>query len=177
MLVYSLPSLFGSVSTSPSQKSLCDGIAQGTDLANRTGRSIRLVSVDWSGTLVGGQSNLSTDDKYNTVRIVVWYGVSGAGTPGFSVSGYLDPRYFNQVQRIIFDKKYTLKSFAPDSTGYMPAVLEVRESLRLNDLIQFSGTGTGVESGMVPYITIMSDSLAAPSPGFVTGSLAVRFTD
>jgi hypothetical protein len=178
LYTYSLSDIFGSVSTSPSQQCLVSDIAQGTDLSNRVGRSIRALTVDWDGTLVGGQSNLSTDDKYNTVRMIVWLGVAVyIGTPGFSVGGYVDPRYFRQVQKVLFDKKYTLKSFARDSTGYMPAVLHVKDSVKLSLPVDFAGSTTDTECGLVPYVTIVSDSSASPSPGFTSGSLALRFTD
>ncbi len=174
---FGLTTYFSAVSTTVVTRSLAALIATGSDLGNRVGRSIQPIDFDLDGMLVGGQSNLSTDDKYNTVRILIWYGISGASSPGFSAGGYLDPRYFSAVDSIIFDRKYNLRSFAPDSTGYMPAQLHVHLRVPLRRRISFSDTSAGTESGLVPYISIVSDSSAPPSPGFVNGSAALRFYD
>lgn len=171
---------FASISTSGAIYDMCSNIAEGAEINQRIGRSVKLRRLDVYGTLVGGQTNLVTDDRYNTVRITVFTGAPGIGVGGinWSLNAIADPRTCNGVERILYDEVVTLRSFSRDSTGYMPAQRAVRFSVSLSGRRQlFSALTSGSQSCSTVYLYMVSDSAAVANPGFVSGVASISWID
>lgn len=132
--------------------------------------------------MVGGQSNIVTDDKYNVARICVIEYESGT-TPlvGFNLGAILDPRNgaYKGLIKVLHDQVYLLPSPGEDSTGYLPALREVTIDVPLNlDVSYVSASGGAVNlSSHAVMIGVVTDSAAPPSPGFINGTATLTFED
>jgi len=126
--------------------------------------------------LVGGQTNVVTDDSYNTFRIVVFSHTVGS-TIAFTLTDLLDPRFNQGLRKVFYDKSFTLTSPGRDSTGYMPAVHKIEATIPLNFLQLYSGTGATAVSTEELAIGMVSDSVGVPNPGFESGSIALFYAD
>lgn len=123
-----------------------------------------------AGTLVGGQSNIVTDDQRNTVRIAVVkapYSWTPSGL--FNLIAASDERVL-QVNRILFDKTFLLMSPGRDGTGYMPSGAQLDIDIPLSGKIIFNSASAASDIGDVFFIVMVSDSTVNPNPGFVSGN-------
>lgn len=154
-------------------------VSQGTDDYQRIGRQIRIVEIGYRGTLVGGQSNLATDDKYNFVRMTFlkgdtdkMYDVLSSSPP--TVTGRLTPGLIAGLDRVLTDQVISLPSPGRDSTGYMPPIRVVSLSKQVNIVVNF-----GASAYPTPAVSLMlvSDSSLVPHPGFTDGYAYVKFVD
>lgn len=176
-----LSAYFPTITTTPIIGIPLNYIATGTDVSNRLGRHIRCTGLKFHGTLAGGQSNIATDDKYNTVRISVvkQNAQTASPLPGLTLNTILDPRNSQCIglEKTFYDKCFLLESPGRDSTGYMPALLEVNFNLKFNVPVFFAGTGAGTVADEQIIIACVSDSVLTPSPGFVSGAFILSFED
>lgn len=183
---YPLASAFGSISSTWQYFSFALG--QGLDsLGQRIGKKIAITTVSFSGLLHGGQSNLATDDKVNSVRMVVMdcrlnNQALGTLTP-LSGIGISDPIYKTTAigamySKIHYSKVINLASPGPDSTGYMPAIRHVkfRHVYRKPLIINYQDTSSTYPDKM-PFICALSDSVLAPNPGFTNGYIKLTYKD
>jgi len=156
-----------SVGTTVVAKPLAQLVANGPGINQRIGNAISATAVDIIGTLIGGQSNLVTDDAFNTVRISLVEGFPGTSPSGWTVSSLLDPRYFTSMNKVWFDKIIVLRSPSKDSTGYMPAVKEFKVKIRLPRVpfLYTGNSGASIKNSEL-YLCMVSDSSLAPNPGF-----------
>lgn len=156
--------------------------AQGVDIATRVGRKIVITGFELRGVLQHGTSNIATDDKYNIVRIVSGVAPfeSGVFTPlgslGLSEPLVHDSNQGQLISRKLYDRVITLKSPGPDSVGYMPDLKSIRIKKRLNLTVHYASDATGYPD-KIPFIAMKSDSVAAPSPGFVQGWIKIWWKD
>jgi hypothetical protein len=167
-----------SISTTSYITNLTSPLTEGTDYQNRLGRQVHWKHFHLSGQLVGGQSNLGTDENRNAVRLVVADIVAGS-TPSITLSSILDPRTASQAGliKVHFDRTFSLESPGRDSTGYMPSCREVVLNVPINRVQEFYGTGSGSGVGMNTVLFSVSDSAVVPNPGFVNGSSYLMFED
>lgn len=173
-----MTSAFSSVSTAVSYIDLTALMGAGTDYYNRVGRQITQKWLSVSGTLVGGQSNLATDDPYNVFRITVVKGNVGMTFGTWGLTQVLSPDTILGLDRVLLDRFITLESPGRDSTGYMRAVKRVEFSVRLPDVVtHFTTAAAGSQNGETCYLVMISDSAVVSNPGFVDGSWVLRFTD
>jgi len=175
-----LSATFGGVSTTGTALSVTGLISQGTGVSQRIANSIRLLSMGWEGQLVGGQSNISTDDQRNCFRITVARlnkGATATFLASYTVNQVLDSRYIAGLRHVLYDKVISMASPGKDSTGYMPACVVSRGALRFNEIVNYTGTGTDAESTDIIVLAMVSDSNVVPNPGFTSGSLVLRFAD
>lgn len=169
-----------SIGTTPAILDIGDRIIEGTDVDDRVGREIYVDKLEFRATLIGGQSNLATDDKYNVFRLAVL-----AGTPGtmplaiasnFSNSYFMDPRGMGGLDVVLFDRSFTLASPGRDSTGYMPPIKEIVIDVPVRRKLKYLGP-TGSPSFRELYLVAVSDSSAAPNPGFANGFMTIHYHD
>lgn len=175
---YQAATQFGSVPSTGTLVNIPDQIVISGDVNGRTGRITSLIDFEIDGILEGGQTNLATDDKENTLRIIVFDGVPGmtvGGLPALSTTA--DPRYVNGLKHVYFDEYIKLTSPSPDSTGYMPACLHYKRLTRLNRIQRYNGTGIGATDSVTLYMYIISDSNLVSHPGFTSGRLTLRWSD
>ena len=150
----------------------------GTDIYNRVGRQVTLQSLSVSGTMVGGQSNVVTDDPYDVVRISVVKGNVGMTFSGFTISSVLTPDTQIGLDRVLLDRFVTLSSPSRDSTGYMQAMKRIDFQVDLRRVVtHFTTAAAGSQNGETCYLVVVSDSSTVPNPGFVDGAWVVRFAD
>jgi hypothetical protein len=173
-----LASTFPSINTSWSVFEPTNNIRLGTDYNARLGRYVYLEKIRVSGTLVGGQSNLSSDDSRNVVRIVVAItgdAFTSSSLSGLSLSSPITNMNVTGLLRVLQDRTVNLRVFGSDSVGYVPSqqlldmVIPVSQNVIYNDSVGgFSP---------VPQINIfvISDSSLSPSPGFVSGYIQTFF--
>lgn len=155
-------------------------LANSTDIISRLGRRVLWTSFHIIGTLVGGQSNLVTDDSYNTVRFILFSGVPGLATADFAGLGINNEVRVGThgINRILFDSWVTLEVPASDSTGYIPAVRTVNRRSRFRLRSYYDQSGADYATGGVSlYLIAVSDSAAVSNPGFTTGKVTVTFCD
>lgn len=172
-----LTSYFASVSTTTVFRDLFAYIAQGTDINNRLSRSIKSEWVVIRGTLMGGQSNLATDDNRNSFRVSLVEVVPGTSPSGFGLSTVPDVRLTAGFQRIVWDKVIELESPGKDSTGYMPAIVPFSLKIPYRKLMRYTTSSTAPTTGSTLMLIASSDSAVASNPGFVDGTWTVFFTD
>lgn len=173
-----LTTAFSSVSTSVTYIDLAALVGAGTDYYNRVGRQITQQNLSVSGTLVGGQSNLATDDPYNVLRITVVKGNVGMTFGTWGLTQVLSADTILGLDRVLSDRFITLQSPGRDSTGYMRAVKRVEFNVRLPDVVtHFTTAAAGSQNGETCYLVMISDSTVMSNPGFVDGSWVLRFSD
>lgn len=170
-----------SVSSTGVLINLFSAVAQGTDLNQRVGRSIQTLSYNLFGTLVGGQTNLATDDKINTVRIVFFEAAVGtlvsAVNSAWGLSIPADPRYAPGVTRVLRDELFTLTSLGRDSVGYMPASTTINMTGSYTKRLMYTSAAANSISGTCLFLFMISDSVAVPSPGFTSGAWVANWTE
>jgi hypothetical protein len=168
-----------SVGTTVLSRSLASLVGAGAGSNQRIGQAISATAVDLIGTLVGGQSNLVSDDSYNTVRISLVEGFPGTSPSGWNVASILDPRYFVSMNKVWYDQKFSLKSPGRDSTGYMPAVREfkIRILLPRVPFLYTDVAGNTLKNSEL-YLCMVTDSSLAPNPGFhASDTVALEYLD
>lgn len=174
-----LNTLFGSIDDSWIIQDLVN-ITNTTDVTGRWTRKIRLLKFQLQGLLVGGQSNLVTDDAYNGVRIVLFEGAPGLASvdfAGFDQNVHLQPG-ISGITRIFMDRMIALRVSAPDSTGYVPACTTVSFSRGVHTICVFDQSGAAYPAaGASLYLAMISDSAAVSNPGFTIGHFTLTFID
>lgn len=174
-----LNTIFGSISDSWIIQDLVT-ITNTTDVSGRWTRKIKLLRFQLQGLLVGGQSNLATDDAYNGVRLVLFEGAPGLATvdfAGFDQNVHLQPG-ISGITRVLMDRMIALRVSAPDSVGYVPACTTVSFSRGVNTVCIFDASGLITPAaGSSLYLTMISDSAAVSNPGFTIGHVTLTFVD
>jgi hypothetical protein len=155
----------------------CATIIQGLECTDRIGRSIYLRSISLYGTLVGGQSNSVADDSYNTLRMSVVACTDGATLAGYTLQSIQSPEVITGLEHTYMDKFVALSTPGRDSVGYLPAVRRITWTCPINRVIRYRGAAANTVNGTTVRVAMISDSVAAPSPGFVSGCLVFAFTD
>lgn len=165
-----LPAGWGSIGNTWAEHDPLQLVSAGTDIQNRLGRQIYVERLELRGTLVGGQSNIVTDDAYNTFRIVIasYKGAIGPitplGTAGIPLH-YPILQGLLTVEKVYYDKTIVVASPGRDSTGYMPASRYIRITVPIKRLYNYSqnAASTGMDHLVISCI---SDSAGAPNPGW-----------
>jgi hypothetical protein len=155
-------------------------ILGGGDTGQRIGRDIFITDILIEGTVMGGQSNLATDDKYNVVRLALLEGTpTTLGTSigsNFSNSYFMRPDGMVGLEKVLFDRTVELPSPGKDSTGYMPPIQRIKVRIPVNRALAYTST-SGLSSFRTFYMAAVSDSSAAPNPGFINGYLTINYYD
>ena len=191
---YSLPSTFGSIGTSWSEIILMP--SQGGLSSQIVGRRYEITGFSLFGSVMGGQSNTVADDKYNSLRIVaaVFDGdaaglATGAKWPTMLQGTATPIRVRNptwpadgstqMIRRKLKDKYITLTSVGRDSTGYMPAIRPVSFRFRFKKplIVNYTNESGTLKPDKYLGIGMISDSVAVPAPGFITGALTWFWKD
>lgn len=175
-----LPSVASSITNSWTLYEPTNLIRVGADFSQRIGRQIRLTRLNMKGMLVGGQSNLATDDPRNVVRIVIAL-VDGSFDATSMAALTLSTPITNQnvtgLLKIYADRLYNLRVFSRDSTGYVPCQLEVSVSTPLNALVHYNDSIGGFSPVPRVYVMFLSDSAVVSNPGFVSGFIQLCFAN
>jgi hypothetical protein len=171
-----LTTYFASVSTTKRILDLCSPIVEGDDYNMREGREVKLRDLIFYGQLIGGQSNLGTDEQRNCFRISVVEAPTSWSSSSIDVSGPADCRLWG-CQRILFDELFSLVSPGRDTVGYMPAGLYVDRQVRVRNHVNYAGSGAAADVGLTIFLVMVSDSAISPNPGFTNGNWALRFED
>lgn len=160
-------------------------ISLGTDFYQRIGAKILLKSIEFKGVLVGGANESAFDDPYNVVRIVLSRWDGEAVTPFSTLSGH---SINNPINRTItgipgMKSKYYDKYIAMNVSstekgagdGYAPSarVISFKKTFKKGIPITYGTTSTSDKF----FLSMISDSIAVPNPGFVTGYCMVTWKD
>jgi len=132
--------------------------------------------LDLQGTIVGGQSNLVTDDAYNFVRFGVVICEPGTTISAFNLNSLADPRAHQGVIKWVHDETIPLCVRGLDSTGYVPNPVVLKKTFQINQDLTYYNATTGI-SGRTVLFYMVSDSAAASHPGFTSGLLTGWFVD
>lgn len=175
-----LPSVFPTISSTWSESNFT-ALAQGDDVfSQRQGRRIAVTGFYLIGTLQGGQSNLATDDRINTVRMVGWVADNSTpmATAGHPISDLIGKRNNAGLIYKWCDRYFNLMSPGRDSTGYMPAIrhIKIYHKFKKPVIIDYSST-TGASWNKAIGMSMISDSTLAPSPGFTVGQIRMMYKD
>lgn len=175
LIIQGAPFAFSSISTTGGQYDLLTPIVLGLDTYNRVGRAIRLLRFQLTGLLIGGQSNLATDDRYNSVRINLLWGspsMYAAVLPSLQVP--ITPQYLPGLLENLHESHVSLRSFSRDSIGYMPAIAKIDFSVNLKSRRVVYGLAA---PGMMLTVACLSDSSVPANPGFSNGYMTLWFED
>lgn len=181
LLTQNTSTTFNSIGTSWVELE-CTGLSQGDTQGTRDGNQITLKGLRLTGVLVGGQSNLATDDNRNFVRIVVALWDSKSATPlqtnGCTSSALLSDKVATGTGLIkkYYDKIHLLPVAGRDSTGYIPSMKYIKKFFKFNRKINYQSTVAGSAQNKL-IISMISDSGAVSNPGFVQGDITTYFDD
>jgi hypothetical protein len=173
---YDLVSDFGSVSTTGTNLELSHLIENGNLFYQRIGATITICALQINFTIVGGQSDLGTDDEYNTVACRV-YITPGATTPLIPAVCSVITQQSTKALKILFSNEFKLQSFSRNDTGYMPAVKHSSHKVNINTKFTWSQDSGDVYPMKRLYLQMVSDSDLVSNPGVTAGKIAVFFTD
>lgn len=177
-LLGDFPSIPSATYTSWMEKD-CTSLVQGSDsIGNRIGRKIRLTGFHLDGVMMGGQVNGASDDAFNYVRLIVALNEEAVSLNGATDSRFPITKNYNSSGLIkkLVDKTIMLNVQGKNSTGYIPAGKHVVIHKKLNEVINYEGTGAGTADKHL-VLSLQSDSILVPSPGFVTGYYYITFED
>lgn len=177
---------FVSVGNAWIENSLTD-IAQGTELWNRIGRSIRLRSLEIRGALAQGSTETAADDAWNVIRIVVGLYSNKSITPlasgGATLNTPITPKLCSngQLLRKFMDKYVALNVTCNEQgagDGYTPQVRTFKyfKKFKKPILINYNGANLG-DANKHLQIGMLSDSALAVHPGFVCGFWKLCYED
>ena len=181
-----LTTSMGSITTTWNEISLCDTIAVGADLNHRVARKIAVTSFYLDGVLSGGQSNLATDDRFNTIRFILglWRSRVPCATEGLNISSMINKSGFGFTGGVSLIRKYRdfkviLSTPGADSTGYLPAVRKFKIYVKFRRPITISFPATTATTTQDKYLilSVISDSVAPPNPGFISGTYSISWFD
>jgi len=171
-----IASEFASVSTSGTQVELLNNITQGTNFYHRIGNKIFLKHIILSYHIVGGQSNLGTDDAYNVVAVRLLE-TPGATTPNIPpVCGVVTPQSTKALS-VLYSDEYRLLSRCPDDTGYMPATRYQHCLIPINRVYTWNQDEGDAYPMKRIYLQIVTDSAIASNPGLSVGKITIFFFD
>lgn len=175
---------FASISTTPTELNFAS-LNQGTDIINRIGRKIKVLSVQLRAVMAAGASQVALDDPYNVIRVVLATWSGNTTTPltsaSATVSSVIDSRNgFQLMRRKYVDKMVPLSVASTEKgagDGYVPKMTMLKFFKRFKNLyITYSDAGaTSCTKTLV--LSMLSDSSAAPHPGCIAGYVRFTFTD
>jgi len=163
----------------------------GFQLGARTGLRIAIRSLKFDGVLQGGQAQSALDDLYNRFRIVIakWNSNAFGGATvwptqnGWTVDSGIHRKWNDcGLMKVYMDRRFVLEPLLDEAAagdGYVPNSYRVRFRLvfRKPLVLNWPQLGAPVAVDYMPHYLInsVSDSGAAPSPGFVSGQLLIRW--
>lgn len=177
---------FNSVSTAWSERQM-NAITEGDDNMNRSGRQIKILSIEIRGVIATGTAESLADDPYNYMRVILGLYNGGAPTPLTSATlDIRDPCRVEQGTRGYMIKKY-IDRYIPlevtstekgDGDGYTPQLKVFKYYKRFKKGIYVSfGDNTVNYPNKMFILSMASDSTAVPNPGFITGYWLLTFED
>ena len=158
----------------------------GADLNHRIGRKIAVTSFYLDGVLQGGQSNLAADDAFNTIRFVLglWRERAPCTLNGLNISSMINKSGYAVTGGVSLIRKYRdfkviLSTPGADSTGYLPAVrkFKIYVKFRRPINIMFPATTATTTQNKFLILSVISDSVAPPNPGFISGTYSLSWFD
>lgn len=151
------------ITTTPEEIDLASYIVQGDAIDERIGDRIRYNNFWINGTL-------NAADGTNQVRLSLILADHDydASADGYTLSSDLNPRLNAKIRFVYWDKLFYLDG----TVG--PQAITLRKTVRLN--LKQEYVDATVKNYNV-FLVAISDSGAAPDPGFVNGSLGVSFID
>lgn len=177
---------FGTITTAWVESTLAQ-VQQGTAENQRLGRKIRIKSVFMKGVIAGGTNEVATDDPYNYVRLILGI-YNGSGLTPLATAGALrdDPITTvlgcrSTLRKKLFDKYVTFQVTSTEKgggDGYTPQLKQIKYYHRFKNglLINFGDDNVTYFDKML-FLSCISDSAAAPSPGFIGGYIGLTFED
>lgn len=160
-------------------------IAQGTDFYQRIGAKILLKSIEFRGVLVGGANESAFDDPYNVIRIVLSRWDGETVTPFSTGAGHTIHIPINRIlsnspgmKNKYYDKYIAMNVASPEKgggDGYAASarVVSFKKQFKKGIPITYSTT----QASDKIFLSMISDSLAVPNPGFVTGYCMITWKD
>jgi len=167
---------FSSVSTSGHQIELLSEIVQGTNFYQRIGNKVHVSHIVLTYHMVGGQSNIGTDDAFNVVAVRL-IETPGSTTPTIPpVCGVVTVQSTKSL-RVLHTEEYRLLSRCPDDTGYMPATKYQHCVIPINSDYVWNQDEGDIYPMKRIYLQIVTDSAIASNPGISVGKVTTFFTD
>lgn len=186
MNALSLTSAFSSVGTAWVEQQLTS-IAQGDTQVARTGRRIKIRSVELNGVIAGAGFETAADDAYNVVRLVLGLYTGQSTTPlATAVADRNLPITKSAQTRGCLIKKYVDKFIPLEITssekgngdGYAPQLKRVKfyKHWKKGMTINWGDDSTDYPDKRI-VLSMASDSGAVVHPGFVAGFWKIMFED
>lgn len=181
-----LTASMGTITSIWNEIDLCDNIATGADVGQRLGRRIAINSFYLDGVLSGGQVNSNLDDAFNTVRFVLglWRSQGPCAANSLDIGSMINKSGYSATGGVALIRKYRdfkviLASPGADSSGYLPAVRKVRIYVKFRRPINitFPATAATTTQSVFLILSVISDSVAVPNPGFISGRYTLTWHD
>lgn len=166
-----------SISSIYNELNICNP-AQGDTSSTRTGRRIKIKSVELRGVIAQGSNDGTANDSYNVLRMVlgIYDGTSDTPLTGTSLNSPITKELNNHIRRILVDRYIPLNSVGKGTNGYIPTIKNVRIYKKLNTLIEYADDTTTYPNKRL-ILSFQSDSGVVVNPGFVCGYVTVRYED
>jgi hypothetical protein len=177
---FDLHTQYSSQGTTAKLVSVSSQLAAGTSALTRIGGVVTVCAAGFTGTIVGGQSNLAIDEQYNTIRILFVrgnYALLNSNASNFTVSSIIGPSLVSGLRQVLYDKVFVNQSPGRDSTGYMPSVRTINWQTKLNLKLAFIGPAAATDYLESLVMIVVTDSVAVPHPGFEVGACWMSFLD
>lgn len=181
----SLVASFGTITTAWNELVLSLP-AQGVAENNRLGRKYIIKALEIKGVLCQGSgSNITPDDTYNVVRIVIGLYNQSSTTPLSGLASLVTPitkTHFTQGRLIrkYYDKYITLvvTSVNTANNNYVPQLKNFKYYKRFRKplIINFGDDTTNFPDKYL-VMSAISDSAAPTNPGFIAGYIKCTYED
>lgn len=159
-------------------------LAQSITLNTRIGNTIRIKSIQVRGVLKQGSNGGVNDDAYNVTRICLTKIETTDLTPFTTAAYTIDSMILADsgctgLKKVLYDKYITMQTCAgAPGVAMTPTVKSINIYKRFKTpwKVTFSNNNQGTNNYRL-FLSMISDSVAAPSPGFVCGYWKVVYED
>lgn len=164
----------------------CSGWAQGLTGSTRIGRKVQIKSLEINGIYAGGTNETALDDPYNVLRIVVAVFNGNAGTTplqstGITINTPIKRDTVRGLVRKYYDKYKPVQVASTEKgggDGYAPGLRVFKYFKRFKRPLHLVfADDTNNYPSIRLFVSMVSDSVAIPNPGFINGYMIVKYQD
>lgn len=159
-------------------------MGQGVTLNTRVGNTIRVKSVHIRGVLKQGSNGGVNDDSYNVTRICLTKIETADLTPFTTAAYTIDSMLLADsgctgLKKVLYDKYIPMEACAgAPAVAMTPSVKSINIYKRFKNPIKVTFSNNNAGSNNIRlFLSMISDSVAAPSPSFVCGYWKIIYED
>lgn len=157
-------------------------ISASVDKTGRIGSQISVTQFDFDGVLLNAWTS-ALADEYSVVRIVLSkVDNNGSATPflsaGANINTHAAPDTIQYLDKVYYDQYIPLVGTYSTAAAAGPCPKHIKFSVKFRQPIVITYTTSGaLTSNTGLFLSMISDSAAVPSPGFIQGRTRLHFKD